>query len=349
MVQFIATRIMYGLVVLVLVTVIVSSIVYMTPVDPARLTFGQRMDDQTVAAKRSELGLDLPLYRQLANYLCDVSPVVAGDRRMWKDTYKGYRMFIGEEFHLGIKAPYLRESYQTGRPVGEMLWFALPSTFILAVTAITFASLIGVALGVLAALNKGKWLDSFLVLVSTLGYSVPSYVTAIVLAIVFGFVLRSYTGLNIQGSLFELNNLGEERLVVKNLILPALALGVRPVSIVLQLTRSSVLQVLGEKYVLAAMAKGVGRSRLMRVHVLRNALNPVFTALSGWFASLLAGAFFVEFIFNFKGLGFLTVTALLNYDIPVILGALLLSCSLFIIINILVDLGYRILDPRIQF
>jgi len=112
--------------------------------------------------------------------------------------------------------------------------------------------------------------------------------------------------------------------------------------------RSSMLQVMDEKYVIAARAKGLSNIQLIRGHILKNAMNPVVTALSGWFAALLAGAFFVEFIFNFKGLGFVTVNALLNYDIPVILGALLFTCTLFILINIAVDLLYKILDPRIQ-
>lgn len=347
MVQFLVSRFCYGVLVLILVTVIVSAIVYLAPVDPARMTFGQRMDDQTVENKRKQLGLDLPLRRQLARYLVDISPVLIASENRWKDEYRGWKVGV-YGFVLGIKQPYLRESYQSGRPVGEIISRAFPSTLILAASAMALATLLGLVLGTIAALYKGKWIDSFLIFLSTIGYSVPSYVTSIVLGVVFGYVLRSYTGLNIQGSLVELNNLGNEQLVLKNLLLPAAALGVRPVSIVVQLTRSSVLQVMDEKYVVAARAKGVRAVRLIRVHVLRNALNPVLTSLSGWLASLLAGAFFVEFIFNFKGLGFVTVNALLNYDIPVILGSLLFSCCLFILINIMVDFGYKFLDPRVQ-
>lgn len=347
MLQFIFSRVLYGAIVLVLVTIIVSSIIYMTPVDPARLTFGQRMDEQTVVEKRKQLGLDQSLFTQLGMYLTDVSPLVFLHKQRWKPEYTGYSIPLLGDRVFGVKWPYLRESYQTGRPVKQVLFRAFPSTLILATLAIGMAIVIGIVGGVIAALNKGKMIDHALILISTIGYSVPSYVTAIVLGIFFGYFLRQYTGLNIQGSLIEINDLGEEELVLKNLLLPALALGVRPVSIVVQLTRSAMLQTLEEKFVVAARAKGLRTFRLIRVHVLRNALNPVVTAISGWFASLLAGAFFVEFIFNFKGLGFVTVNALLNYDIPVILGALLLSCIFFIVINILVDITYRLLDPRI--
>ncbi|MEL6391046.1 MAG: ABC transporter permease [Bacteroidota bacterium] len=341
------SRSFYGLVVLVLVTTIVSSIIYLTPVDPTRLTFGQRMDETSVALKREQYGLDLPLHRQVWRYLGDISPLVIMPETSWRKAYVGASTRLGD-FRLGIKFPYLRESYQNGRPVSRILSEALPNTLYLSMIAIGLATVIGILLGITSSLLSGTWWDRLIVLLSTVGYSVPSYVMAIVLAVVFGYYLRDLTGLSIQGSLFELNDLGEDIVVLRNLILPAVALGIRPISIITQLTRSSMLQVMSEKYVVAARAKGLSRTQLIRDHLLKNALNPVITALSGWFASLLAGAFFVEFIFNFKGLGFVTVTALLNYDIPVILGALLVTCSLFIIVNIVVDLLYVYLDPRVE-
>lgn len=347
MLEHLINRMGYGAIVLLLVTVIVSGIVYLTPVDPTRLTFGQRMDESTVELKRKQLGLDLPFHRQVLKYLGDVSPLVITSADRWSEAYQGIKFSVGSVL-IGIKKPYLRESYQSGRSVSSILSQAFPNTLYLSIAALIMALIIGVVLGVSAALFKGTWIDNAVIFFSTLGYSVPSYVTAITLAVIFGYYLRTTTGLNIQGSLFELNDLGDDIVVWKNLLLPAISLGIRPISIVTQLMRSSMLQVMDEKYVIAARAKGLSNIQLIRGHILKNAMNPVVTALSGWFAALLAGAFFVEFIFNFKGLGFVTVNALLNYDIPVILGALLFTCTLFILINIAVDLLYKILDPRIQ-
>ena len=139
---------------------------------------------------------------------------------------------------LVLKWPYLRESYQTGRPVAPMIRQALPLTLLLAFSSIVLASILGITLGVIAALNHNTWIDQSALIASVTGISLPSYVSALILAMVFGFYLADYTGLNIQGSLFELDDFGEERIVWKNLILPTIALGVRPVAIITQLMRS---------------------------------------------------------------------------------------------------------------
>lgn len=340
---------MYAVVVIVLVVVIITSIVFVAPVDPTRLTFGQRMDEKTVELKKQQLGLDQPYHIQLTRYLADLSPLYIGSKLNWKIAFRGAYASIGTNYIVGVKLPYFRESYQTGRSVSELLLQAFPLTIILATASLLLALLIGITGGIVAALKQHSWVDNLIVSLSTLGYSVPSYVTAIVLGVIFGYYLRATFGLNIQGSLFEINNVGEDIIVWKNLLLPAVALGIRPIAIITQLTRSAVINVLDEKYVLVARAKGVSQYRLVRDHVLRNAFNPILTALSGWFAALLAGAFFVEFIFNFKGIGFITVTALLNYDVPVILGSLVCTSSLFILINIVVDMLYSFLDPRVKY
>jgi len=347
MIRFVVSRLLYGGLVLVLVTILVSSIIYLSPVDPARLTFGQRMDEATVQSKREQLGLDLPLYSQVLLYLKDVSPIYIGSAAGWRPEYRGSHLSIGS-LQLGIKSPYMRESYQSGVDVGHLILSAFANTLLLTLVALLLAIVLGISLGLLAGFSHGTWIDRVIILISTVGFSVPSYVTAIVLGVIFGYYLRDFTGLNIQGSLFELDDLGDEVTVWKNLLLPALALGVRPVAIITQLMRSSYLDEVSKKFVLAAEAKGLSRAKVIRDHVLRNAMNPVITALSGWTAALLAGAFFVEFIFNYKGLGYVTVQALINYDIPVVLGALLFTSALFVVINILVDVTYSLLDPRIN-
>jgi len=349
MLQFIARRTLYGFVVLILVAVIISSIIYLAPVDSTRLTFGQRADEETVAAKTKELGLDQPLYIQLGMYLRDISPIArVVDTPENKKKYNYFRLIPMGEKALVLKAPYLRESFQTGRSVSDMLWEAIPLTLILAVSAILLACLIGIPLGIVASLNQNSWFDNIAVAGSVMGISLPSYVSSILLAFIFGYFLHNYTGLNIQGSLIELDDLGNERYVWKNLLLPAIALGIRPIAIITQLTRSAMLDVLSQDYIRTAKSKGLSRQKVVFKHAFRNALNPVTTAISAWFAALLAGAYFVENVFNFKGLGSLTVSALLNFDIPVVLGAVIFTAAAFVVINILVDILYAVLDPRVS-
>lgn len=349
MTGYIFRKLAYGSLVLVLVVLIISSIIYLAPVDPARLTFGQRSDVATVEAKRSELGLDQPLYVQLAWYLLDISPIsVHQDTPVQAAKYHYQRLLPFGEKVLVLKWPYLRESYQKGRRVSAMLAEAIPRTLLLAICAIGLAIVIGLILGILAALRPNSWFDNLAVGASVIGISVPSYVSAMIMALIFGYLLNPYTGLEVQGSVYGLDNFGEERYFWKNLILPALALGIRPVAIITQLTRSAMLEVLSQDYIRTARAKGLTEFKVIGKHALRNALNPVLTAVSGWFASLLAGAFFVENVFSFNGLGQLTVNAMLNYDIPVVLGAVLFTAVAFVLINLLVDILYAFLDPRVK-
>lgn len=337
-----------GVLSLLFVIILITSIIFVSPVDPARLTFGQQFDQEMLDQKRESLGLDLPLTTQIGYYMRDVSPLYVGkqlpshlQRTVISDLSIGSRRLI-------IKSPHLRESYQTGRDVIKMISQAIPSTLLLAITAILIAMLLGILGGLISAKHEGSKLDDFLLTLSTLGYSVPSYVSAIVFALIFGYTLHHVTGLNIQGGLKVLNDLGDEVWMPKNLILPALALGIRPVSVILQITRSAAIDVMQQPYVLLAKAKGLSSIKIMRTYVLRNALNPILTATTGWFASLLSGAFFVESVFNFRGFGQLTVNALLNYDVPLLLGCILTVSVIFILINMTMDLLYGWIDPRVS-
>lgn len=349
MVSYLVRRLLYGLGVLVAVVLIVTSVIYLAPVDPAQLSFGQRSDAETIEAKRKELGLDQSLAVQLLMYLRDVSPIALHENTpAAQEKYDYTKLFPIGAKALVIKAPYLRSSFQSGRPVSAILAEAIPKTAILALTAIIFAVFIGITLGVIASIRQNSFFDNTAVVSSVLGYSLPSYVTAIILALIFGYLLSDYTGLNIKGSIVELDDFGDEHYVWKNLILPAIALGIRPIAIITQLTRSAMLDVLSQDYIRTARAKGLSNTVVVIKHALRNALNPIVTAVSGWFAALLAGAFFVENVFSFKGLGDVTVTALLNFDIPVVLGSVLFTACIFVIINLLVDLIYILIDPKIS-
>jgi peptide/nickel transport system permease protein len=178
--------------------------------------------------------------------------------------------------------------------------------------------------------------------------SLPSFFSAIIFAWLFGFVLHEFTGLEMTGSLYELDDFGEEnQLQLKNLILPAIVLGIRPLAVVVQLTRNSLLEVMQQDYIRTARAKGLSTFSIIWRHALRNALNPVITTISGWFASMMAGAVFVEYIFGWNGLGKEIVEALNKLDLPIIMGAVLTIALLFIVINIFVDIIYGWLDPRI--
>ena len=192
-------------------------------------------------------------------------------------------------------------------------------------------------------------MDKTILIVSTLGMSLPSFFSAILAAWIFGFLLHEYTGLEMTGSLYELDDFGEVyQLKLKNLLLPALVLGIRPLAVVTQLMRNSLLEVFNRDYIRTARAKGLSEFKIITKHAMKNALNPVVTAVSGWFASLLAGAVFVEYIFSWNGLGKEIVNALNTLDLPVIMGAVLIIALTFVLINILVDIIYTYLDPKIK-
>ena len=350
MLRFLLKRTTYGLLVLLGVVLIIFFLFNVLPVNSARMTLGQRADVASVEIIEKELGLNLPLHLRLVKYVGEISPIWIHENSPSEQERLSYTplMEIGEGSVLTVKAPYLGRSYQTRRLVSEILIEKIPPTLILAFTAIIFATIIGVFLGVVAAINHNKFIDNAAVTLTVLGISQPSYFSGIILALIFGFILHDYTGLNHVGALFELNDYGDEVINWKNLILPAIALGIRPVAIITQLTRSTMLDVLSQDYVRTAKAKGLSNNIVLFKHALRNALNPVVTSVSGWFASLLAGAYFVEIIFDFKGLGYETVKALLNFDFPVAMGSVLFTAVIFVLVNIFVDMIYAVLDPRIS-
>ncbi len=342
-------KLLYGLAVMAGVILVVFVLFNVLPGDPARMTLGQRSDVQSLEAVRKEFGLDRSKPVQLFLYLNDLSPISwheAGAANQEKYHYQ--KVFAVGDHVLVIKTPYLRRSYQTKRDVTTILSETVPNTFVLALTAMFFATLIGVFLGVLSAIHQGTWIDNAANAFAILGISAPSFFAGIIIAWLFGFLLADYTGLNMSGSLYSYDPFEGEIITWKNLWLPMITLGLRPLAIIVQLTRSAMLDVLAQDYIRTARAKGLGRSAIIYKHALRNALNPVITAISGWFASLLAGSFFVEYIFGYNGLGRTTVTALEMSDFPVVMGSILFIAFVFVIVNILVDLLYAWVDPRVK-
>lgn len=315
--------------------------------DPARMLAGQTGDKATIDNIRHDLYLDEPLWKQYVFYLNDVSPLSFYHRAALEE--RDFSCFsVGKEYCFVMKWPYLRKSYQSKKEVAGLLMDAMPGTIVLACTAMLIAIIGGVWLGVTAAAWKGTPVDRICSVVSVAGISAPSFFIALLMAFFFGWVLSDYTGLHITGSLYEVDALtGRRHLALRNLILPAITLGIRPLAIIAQLTRSSMLDVLGSDYIRTAYAKGLTSRRILWRHALPNALNPVLTAVTGWFAELLAGSFFIEFIFGWKGIGKLTVDALEKLDYPVVVGSVLLTAFIFVMINMLSDLLYRLLDPRV--
>jgi peptide/nickel transport system permease protein len=347
MFQILLKKLAYGVLVMAGVITVVFFI-FQAFGDPARMVLGQTGDKKTMDNIRKELYLDQPVWKQFALYVNDISPIAFHTEQEIKEKNL-HGLFIGGTTKLGIKVPYLRRSYQTKKQVTEVLTEALPGTILLACTAMLFAIIFGISLGILAAVKQNTWMDTSSVFASVIGISAPSFFMAIVIAYLFGLVLHDYTGLSITGSWFDIDQVtGEKYLTLKNLILPAFTLGIRPLAIITQLTRSSMLEVLNQDYIRTAYAKGLTKRKVVFHHALRNALNPVITAITGWFAELLAGSFFVEYIFGWKGIGKVTVDALEKLDYPVVMGSVLFAATIFVLINILADVLYGIIDPRVK-
>jgi ABC-type dipeptide/oligopeptide/nickel transport system permease component len=352
MLKFISKKIAYGLLVLVGVVVLVFFL-FQGFGDPSRIVAGQSSDSTTQANIRREIylidakGERIPKFKQFLYYLNDVSPICFHSKEdIANKKLKG--IFLGGNNKFGLKIPYLRTSYQSKRPVWNILMQALPGTLMLAIAAMFIAIVIGIPLGVMAAVKQNTWLDTSAIFSSIVGISAPSFFMGIIIAYLFGFVLSDWTGLHIAGSWFAIDDAGNRRLTMQNLILPAITLGIRPLAIITQLTRSAMLDVLDQDYIRTAYAKGLSKRHVIWKHGLRNALNPVITAITGWFAELLAGAFFVEYIFGWQGIGKVTVDALEKLDYPVVMGSVLVAATFFIVINILADILYGVVDPRVR-
>jgi peptide/nickel transport system permease protein len=354
--SYVLNKAFYALLTLFGVVTVIFFLFNVLPGDPAKMMLGQNQTQDQLDAVSKKFGFDQPIGKQYLYYLNDLSPLSfhSGDDEDYTflepGKYKTSKLFSIASTSVVLKLPYLRESFaRPGKRVAEVIGETLPNTFVLAVTAIIIAMFLGVILGIVSALFKDRWLDRAIQVFSTLGMSVPSFFSAILFAWFFGFVLHRYTNLEMTGSLYELDDFGEAMTIKwKNLILPAIVLGIRPLAVIIQLMRNSLLEVFNQDYIRTARAKGLSEFQVIRNHAVKNALNPVITAISGWFASMLAGAVFVEYIFGWNGLGKEIVNSLNSLDLPVIMGSVLIIALLFIIINIFVDVIYAWLDPKVK-
>ncbi len=256
-------------------------------------------------------------------------------KKQWgydKPLHVQYSMFVTR----AVQGDLGRSTYYN-REVTDTLLSAAPATILLAVNAILFAFLVGIPAGILAAIKRNTWLDFTSMIISLAGISIPIFFLAILFLWIFGYLLGWFplTGYIDRGGWTAM-------------VLPSIALGTRPLAILARLTRSSMLEVMRRDYILTARAKGQNETLVIFKHAFRNAFNPVFTALTGSLASLMVGSFFVEYIFNWPGIGFIALKAIENRDLPLIQGSVLFAAVIFVFVNLLVDIGYRLLDPRVK-
>ena len=356
MTNFLFNRLIYSVLTLFGVVTLIFFLFNVLPGDPAQMMLGQNQNSEQLINVKKKYGFDQPISTQYFYYLNDLSPISFHSNNqenytfLKEDKYSEIKLIKFDAFTVVLKFPYLRTSFtMQGKKVSGIIRNTLPNTIVLAISAITIAIIIGLFLGIISAIFKDSYIDKSIQLISVVGMSLPSFFSAILFAWFFGYILHEYTNLEMTGSLFELDDFGENYSIkLKNLILPAIVLGIRPLAVISQLMRNELLDVLNQDYIRTARAKGLSEYIVIKNHGIKNSLNPVVTAISGWFASLLAGAVFVEYIFGWNGLGKEIVNALNNLDLPVIMGSVLVIAFMFIIINILVDIIYAWLDPRVK-
>ena len=310
MTTYIIRQSIYSLFIILGVLSVTFLIIRVLPGDPARLALGQRADAQSQEALRREWKLDEPLPVQYLHY---VSNALQGD---------------------------LGRSYVTNRKVFDAIIERVPRTAVLATTAMLLAAFIGTMIGIISAWKPYTIFDNASMIFALLGISVPVFVLGALLLLIFSTEL----GL-VDSTGYIVNRNG---LQLELLILPALALAARPLSIFARITRSSMLEVMSQDYVRTARAKGLSERVTVLKHALRNALNPVVTTISAWFAATLAGTFFIELIFNWPGVGYFAFKAVMANDYPVIQGVVIFTAVLFVLVNLIVDIIYSIIDPRVR-
>jgi peptide/nickel transport system permease protein len=299
--------------VVLFVSFITFMLIHLVPGDPARVLLGEDSTPEALAALRQQLGLDRPLYEQ-------------------------YALWLNQAVHGN-----LGESIQLHEPVLQAILERLPVTIELGVAALLFSLVLAVPLGMTAATQRGSRLDWLLNVSSLLGTTIPPFVLGLLLILVFAVILRIFPpGGYVPFTEDPLENL-------RDLVLPMIALGSASVAVNFRQVRSSMLDVLGQDYIRAARAKGLSERRINYRHAFPNALLPLLTLVGLQAGAILAGAVVVETIFLWPGVGQLAVTSILSKDYPVVQGVVLLSALSYILINLLVDLSYTVVDPRISY
>jgi peptide/nickel transport system permease protein len=315
------------------VSIVVFFMVRAIPGDPAQLLLGQQATEEQVQQVRQNMGLDKPVIVQYGIFLADA---LRGD---------------------------LGSSIVTGRPVTTELLARLPATLELTAFAMLVAILVGVPVGVISAVKQFSLLDKFTSVLALTGISMPIFWLAMILIVIFfvnlgwlpfpgrlstGYAVTSITGLVLVDSLLTLNFAAFWD-GLKHLILPAIALGTIPMAVIMRMTRSSMLEVMGEDYVRTARAKGVVPWRVIFKHALRNAMLPTVTVIGLQAGLLMGGAVITETIFSWPGVGQIAYDSVNRRDYAMIQGVVLYGATLFVLVNLLVDVLYAVLDPRVRY
>jgi peptide/nickel transport system permease protein len=310
---YIIRRVLSLIPVLSLVAVISFLLIHIIPGDPAAVMLGTDATPQEIAKLREDLGLNEPLHVQFYRW---ISKVLRGD--------------LGDSFFMG-------------RPVAVALAERLPATILLAVAALFFALLIGMPAGIIAAVKRGSIIDQLVMIIALIGVSLPSFWIGLNLILVFSVALRWLP----SGGYVPLTENFFDGL--RCLLMPAFALGFMQAALIARMTRSSMLEVLRQDYIRTARSKGLSERVVVGLHALKNAMIPILTVIGTAFGVLLGGAVIVETVFAYPGIGRLVVSAVQRRDYPVIQGALLLISSLYVLVNLLVDILYTLIDPRIKY
>ncbi|WP_322515801.1 ABC transporter permease [Rhodopseudomonas palustris] len=313
MLGYLIRRILAAIPVMGVVALVVFLLLRLTPGDPAAILAGDNASPEQLARIRASLGLNEPLYIQFVTW---VGKLLHGD--------------------LGV-------SLISQVPVLKMISQRIEPTLSVAIFTIILSIVVAVPLGVVAAWKHGTWIDRFVMGLSVIGFSVPVFVIGYVLIQIFAIELRWFP---VQGFRTMARGFGP---YFERLVLPTLTLSFIYIALIARMTRAAMLDVLGEDYVRTARAKGITESRVLLRHALRNAAVPVITVIGTGFALLISGVVVTESVFNLPGIGRLTVDAVLARDYPVIQGMILLTSGIYVAVNLLIDVAYTLLDPRIRY
>ena len=313
MLGYLIRRILAAIPVMGVVALVVFLLLRLTPGDPAAILAGDNASPEQLARIRASLGLNEPLYTQFFSW---IGKLLHGD--------------------LGV-------SMISQVPVLQMISQRIEPTLSVAIATIVLSIVVAVPLGVIAAWKHGTWIDRFVMGLSVIGFSVPVFVIGYVLIQIFAIDLRWFP---VQGFRTMARGFGP---FFERLVLPTLTLSFIYIALIARMTRAAMLDVLGEDYVRTARAKGITESRVLLRHALRNAAVPVITVIGTGFALLISGVVVTESVFNLPGIGRLTVDAVLARDYPVIQGMILLTSGIYVAVNLLIDVAYTLLDPRIRY
>ena len=324
---YVTRRVLSMIFMLLLLTLVVFLLFSVLPTDPARLTCGKACTPVIIEANRHRLGLDLPVWQQYWEFL------------------KG--LFVGRTYGSGTQtfkcdAPCLGYSFKLGEEVTVLIKQRFPATMWLAIGAFIMWIVVGVSFGIFSALRRGKWQDKTIMGISLVGYSLPSFFIGLVLLF---FIILKWNLLPYPDYVSPFENPVK---FFQTMLLPWIVLAILYAAFYMRLTRNQMLDTLGEDYIRTARAKGLPERIVIRKHALRAGLTPIVTAAGLDLAGLLGGAIITEQIFSLPGIGALAVQSVLDADLPVIVGITLITATFIIVANLIVDLLYVVIDPRVR-